>query len=90
MELAKNNRLEVEINEKLNGWEIEQAIAAIKCHKKGIMPTLVTYPTGLRRLRFIDTLILNSPFDGAPLQKVFEVSEELWEKIKTDNYKLVH
>jgi hypothetical protein len=90
MELAKNNRLEVAVNEKLSGWEIEQAIAAIKCQKKGIVPTLVEYPTGLRRLRFIDNALLNSPFDGSPLQRTFEVSEELWEKIKAENYWLVY
>lgn len=78
MELEASNRLEVAVNEKLQGWAIEHAIAAIKCHKKGIVPTLVEYPTGLRKLQFVDGHL------------TFEVSEKLWEQIKNDGYWLVH
>lgn len=91
MELTKNNRLEVAVNEKLQGWEIEQAIAAIQCHKKGVAPKLVEYPTGLRKLRFVSNEPFHSPICGAvPKYWTFEVSEKLWEQIVADGYKLVH
>lgn len=66
------------IQRKLEQWAMEAAISAAKAQQEGAVPTLVVYPTGLRRYRFS---LKNGHQD--------QVDPRVWDWIKKNGGKVI-